>query len=72
MNIDWKAKLSSRKLWLAVIELVSGLLLIFGVSESEVTQIGGIIMSLGSVIGYLIAEGLTDSARAKTNDKELG
>lgn len=70
--IDWKTKLSSRKLWLAVVELVSGLLLIFGVSESQVSQICGVIMSLGSVIGYLIAEGLTDSARAKSDTSKEG
>ena len=34
MNIDWKRKLSSRKLWLAVAGFISGLILAFGGAES--------------------------------------
>ncbi len=58
--IDWKRKLSSRKLWLAVAGFVAGICLACGMAEATVTQITGIIMSGASVLGYLIAEGLTD------------
>lgn len=62
--IDWKRKLSSRKLWLAVAGFVSGLMVFFGRSESEATQVSALIMSAASVIAYIISEGLIDSANA--------
>jgi hypothetical protein len=61
MRIDWKAKLTSRKFWAAVTGFISPLLLAFGVSESEVTQIVGIIMAGASLIAYIIGEGIADS-----------
>ena len=60
-KIDWKRKLTSRKFWLAVVAFISGLLIYFGATESEVTQIASIIMSGAVVIGYVIGEGLADS-----------
>ncbi len=62
--IDWKAKLSSRKFWMAICGLVSGILMAARVSESETTQICGIILSAGSVIAYIIGEGWADAAGA--------
>lgn len=59
-KIDWKRKLTSRKFWLAVVAFVSGLLIYFGASESEVAQIASLIMSGAVVIGYVIGEGLAD------------
>lgn len=62
--IDWKRKLSSRKLWLAIAGFVSGLMVFFGRSESEATQVSALIMSAASVIAYIVSEGLIDSANA--------
>jgi len=59
--IEWKRKLTSRKFWLAVIGLVSGLILAFGGDEKTAETVGGCIMSAASVIGYLIGEGLADA-----------
>ena len=59
MKIDWKRKLSSRKLWLAVAGFVSGLILAFGGAESTAATVSGCILQGASVIGYLLAEGLT-------------
>ena len=42
--IDWKTKLCSRKLWMAIAGLVSGILLAFKVGENDVSAIGGIIL----------------------------
>lgn len=64
MKIDWKRKLSSRKLWLAIAGFVSGLMILFGKSEAEVAQVSGIIMAGASVVAYIVAEGLIDSANA--------
>jgi hypothetical protein len=62
--IDWKKKLTSRKLWIAFAGFVSGLILAFGGSETTAATVSGCIMSGASVIGYLLAEGLVDAASA--------
>lgn len=62
MKIDWKRKLTSRKFWVAVVGLVTSTLLMFGIAESEVSQIAGIIMQAATILGYIIGEGLTDAA----------
>ena len=62
--MDWKRKLTSRKLWLAVAGLVVGVLAMFGVDANMTQQISGVIMSLGSVIAYIVGEGLVDAASA--------
>lgn len=60
-GIDWKSKLTSRKFWMAVAGMVSGLILAFGGSAETAETVSGCIMSAASVLGYLIAEGLADS-----------
>jgi drug/metabolite transporter (DMT)-like permease len=61
MKIDWKTKLTSRKLWMAVAGFVTGVVLLFtgGVTETTIT---GCVMALGSVVAYIVGEGLTDAA----------
>lgn len=66
MSIDWKRKLSSRKLWLAVAGFVSGLILAFGGAESTAVTVSGCILQGAAVIGYLLAEGLTDAEGVKS------
>lgn len=61
-KIDWKRKLTSRKLWVAIIGFVTPLLTAFGMAESDVAQITAIIMAGATVIAYIIGEGLTDAA----------
>lgn len=65
--IDWKAKLTSRKLWMAVVGLVSGVLVALRLDEQTVTQISGIIMAAASVVAYIIGEGLIDAAGARSD-----
>ena len=60
-KIDWKRKLTSRKLWAATAGFVSGLLIYFGHSEAEASQVAALIVSGASVIAYCIGEGLADS-----------
>lgn len=58
-----KKKLTSRKLWLSVANFVSMLMIYFGNSESEASQVAALIMAGAGVVGYLIAEGLADSSQ---------
>lgn len=64
-KIDWKRKLTSRKLWVAVAGFVAGLVLAFGGADSTAETVTGCIMSGASVIGYILGEGLTDAAALK-------
>ena len=58
-------KLTSRKLWLAIVGFVTPLLLAFGFAETVTAQVAAIIMAGADVLGYLLAEGLADAAGAK-------
>lgn len=58
--MDWKRKLTSRKLWIAVAGFVSGLLIYFGHTEAEASQVAALIMAGASVIAYCVGEGLAD------------
>lgn len=62
MQIDWKRKLTSRKLWLAIVGFVTGIIVAFGGGEAIAETVSGIIMSGASVVAYIIGEGLADSA----------
>jgi hypothetical protein len=68
-GIDWKRKLTSRKFWLAVVGLVSGLLMAFKFDADTVETISGVIMSAASVIAYIIGEGMTDAANAQAPEE---
>lgn len=63
MKIDWKSKLTSRKFWSAVAGFIVPLLLAFGVSDSNITQVTALIMSGGSLIAYIFGEGMIDVGR---------
>ena len=68
MKIDWKRKLTSRKLWAATAGFVAGLIVAF-VGEETAETVYGCIMSGASVVAYIVGEGMIDSANAK-NDRE--
>ena len=53
-------KLTSRKFWLALIGFVTALLVAFNVDSGSVEKITSIIMSFGSLIAYILAEGFAD------------
>ena len=63
--MDWKTKLTSRKLWVAVAEFVSMLMVSFGYAEDTVTQVAALIMAGAGLIAYIVAEGLVDAKAAQ-------
>lgn len=63
-KIDWKRKLTSRKLWLSIASFVTMLVIALGGTEGTATQVSAIIMAGATVIGYVIGEGLADSGNA--------
>ncbi len=66
-SIDWKRKLTSRKFWVAIAAFISGLILAFGGNEGTASTVSGVILQGAAVIGYLLAEGLTDAANKESN-----
>jgi drug/metabolite transporter (DMT)-like permease len=60
-------KLTSRKFWMALIGLVSGLILAFGGSATTAETVSGVMLQLASVVGYVLAEGLTDAAATEAH-----
>ena len=60
--IDWKRKLTSRKLWVSLAGFVAGLIVMFGGSQDTADKISGSILSGAAVVGYVLGEGLADGA----------
>lgn len=58
MNI--KRKLSSRKLWAAIAGFIAGLAIVFGLDESIINTVAGAVVSIGSVVTYIVTEGHID------------
>ena len=65
MKIDWKRKLSSRKLWAAVAGIVTGLAMVFGLDENTISTVAGAVVSVASVVAYIMAEGKVDAEGVK-------
>ena len=63
-KIDWKRKLTSRKFWTAIAGFVAMLVVAFGDTEDQATQITALIMAGAAVVAYIIGEGLADAAGA--------
>lgn len=69
MKIDWKRKLTSRKLWLSVAGFVSGLIIIFDGKQDTADKVSGSIMGGAAIIGYVLGEGLADSGNGGKKDE---
>lgn len=65
MKIDWKRKLTSRKLWMSIASFVSMLMVALNYSENQAAQIAALITAGATVIGYVLGEGLADSGHAE-------
>lgn len=70
MKIDWVRKLTSRKLWIAIAGFISGLIVVFGGTESTAATVSGCILQGAAVLGYLLGEGLADASNAKTKETD--
>lgn len=66
-EINWKRKLTSRKLWTAVASFTSMMIVATGGTENTATQVTALIMAGASIVAYIIGEGLTDA----TNTEEV-
>jgi phage shock protein PspC (stress-responsive transcriptional regulator) len=55
-------KISSRKLWLALAGVATGIAMAFGVDAGEVATVAGAVTTILSVTVYVAAEGKVDAA----------
>lgn len=70
MKIDWIKKLTSRKFWMSIAGLITGLILTFKGDAETAETVSGCIMSLASVVTYIIGEGLADIASMSSSTKK--
>ena len=59
-----KQKLTSRKLWVAIVGIAVGLSTAFGLTENDWGQIAGVVGSVVSGIVYIMSEAKIDAAAA--------
>lgn len=64
--MSWKQKLTSRKLWAAIVGVITGLAMVFGLDEGVITNVSGAVVSAASIVVYIYAEGKVDAAAVKT------
>lgn len=65
-------KLTSRKLWAAVIGVLMGLGMVFGLEAETVNTVSGAIVAVISVVTYIITEGKVDAAAVGTAAEKVG
>ena len=58
-------KLSSRKLWMAIAGVATGVAMALGAETSEIGEIAGAVTALISVVTYIITEGKVDAENVK-------
>lgn len=64
-------KLSSRKLWAAVAGVVAGLAMVFGLDETVISTVAGAVVSVMSVVTYIITEGKIDAEGVKNAIEDI-
>lgn len=67
MNI--KQKITSRKFLAAVVGIITGLAMVFGLDEGVISTVAGAVTALASIVAYISAEGAIDVARLKELEK---
>lgn len=68
MEIDWKRKLSSRKFWALIAGFVTGVIVYATSPERSPEAVGGLIVTLGAIVAYIIGEGIADGGRGNTTE----
>ena len=58
-------KLTSRKLWMAIAGVATGIAMALGVESSEIGTIAGAVTALISIVTYIYVEGKVDAEGVK-------
>lgn len=68
--MNWKQKLSSRKLWAAVAAFSVAVCALFGIDEMTVEHITALIGAVGVMIAYIVGESCVDASRENNNSEK--
>lgn len=69
-QVDWRRKLSSRKLWAAAAGIIAGLAMVFGLDQGTISDVAGAVVSIASIVAYIITEGKVDAERVKQTGED--
>ncbi len=58
-------KLSSRKLWMALAGIFTGVAMALGADTTDISTVAGAVVSVASVITYIVTEGKVDAESVK-------
>ena len=58
-------KLSSRKLWMAIAGIATGIAMALGADATDVSTVAGAVTALVSAVTYIIVEGKVDAEAVK-------
>ena len=58
-------KLTSRKFIMALVGVVIGLAIVFGVETSDISTVAGAVTALASAVSYIMAEAKVDAESVK-------
>lgn len=58
-------KLTSRKLWMAIAGVATGVAMALGIDSTEIGTVAGAVTALVSVVTYIITEGKVDAESVK-------
>ena len=58
-------KLSSRKLWMAIAGIATGIAMALGADATDVSTVAGAVTALISAVTYIIVEGKVDAEAVK-------
>ena len=61
--MKWKTKLSSRKLWVAIIGFVTAMMMAMNATPDTIEKAVAVIMAGGVLVSYILAEGWIDASR---------
>lgn len=70
MKINWKQKLSSRKMWAAIVGFTTAALTAFNVSNLTIEQVAAVVTAAGTLVAYILSEGMVDAAREKKESND--
>ena len=69
-KVDWRRKLTSRKFWVAIIGFSTAMLTVLNINSLTIEHVAAIISALGTLVSYIISEGMTDVAELNGNDRK--
>lgn len=58
-------KLISRKLWMAIAGVATGIAMALGIDGGDITTVAGAVTAVVSVVAYIVTEGKVDAESVK-------